>query len=47
MTEKITEEDIRRFVRVYPNSYVAQAYRMGRKDKSLELAPEIEKLMKK
>lgn len=47
MTEKITEEDIRRFIRAYPNSSVAQAYRMGLKDKSLELATEIEKLMKK
>lgn len=49
MTEigKIDEETMRKVIKVYPNSVVAQAYRMGLKDKSLELAPEIEKLMKK
>lgn len=41
------EETIRDVIKVYPNSVVAQAYRMGLKDKSLELAPKIEKLMNK
>lgn len=49
MTEigKIDEEIMRKVIKVYPNGVVAQAYRMGRKDKALELAPKIEELMNK
>jgi hypothetical protein len=40
----MTEEQVRIYIKKYPRSVLAMAYRMGLKDKSMELSPMIEKL---
>jgi hypothetical protein len=42
----MTEAELLILIRNNPDSLISQAYRLGLKEKSLELAPEIEQLMK-
>ncbi len=35
-TEKQTESEVYQTIKMFPNGKVAQAYRMGRRDKALE-----------
>ena len=43
----LTEKELREFIKDYPEALWAQAYRLGLKDKALELAPKIEELLNK
>lgn len=43
----MTDEELRQWIKENPNTRLAQAYRLGLKDKALELAPKIEELMNK
>jgi hypothetical protein len=41
----MNEIELREYIKYFPNTQTAAAYRLGLKDKSLELAPQIEKLI--
>lgn len=41
----MTDQELLKFIQSFPNSPEAHAYRLGLKNKSLELAPFIEKLV--
>jgi hypothetical protein len=41
----MTEKQVRIYIKEYPSSVLAMAYRMGLKDKSMEVSPMIEKII--
>lgn len=41
----MTDEELKKYIEENPGMLVAQAYRLGLKDKALELAPQIEQLI--
>ena len=43
----LTEQELRDWIKELPKGNIAAAYRLGLKDKSLELAPQIEELLNK